>query len=470
VDGGATWAQLRNGLPASERIGRTTLVLAPSNPRVIYALAADGHPSRSDQVLGVFRSADGGNRWRDIAGTHFRNEGQMFYGNTIAVHPAKPNHVICGGVDLHLTTNAASTTPAWRRVTAWNADRGRPNYAHADHHALLMPVAQPGRLYDANDGGLDLSEDGGLTWKNRSNGLAISMFYDADVAQSDVRVFGGGLQDNGTVVTTNGNSDMFFEILGGDGGWITFNPGDAGHLFASYQNFNIFRFKGGQYRDVTPPASEPEALQVWMCYIAIDPNDPNTVFTGSARVWRTKNDGLAWQAVSPVLDESVISAIEIAPANSRRVYVGTENGGIFRSDNGGQTWSANMSGSLLPGFTITRLETSPANADVVYATVANFARSHVFRSGDGGATWADIDKGQLPGVPHHSIVVIPRDGVERLYVANDVGVFMSDDDGTRWWNVSGNLPNTMAVDLVHHKVADTLLAATYGRSLWRLKL
>lgn len=470
VDGGANWGQLTRGLPAPERIGRTSLVLAPSNPLIIYAFSAEGHPSRSDQVLGVFRSADGGDRWREIGGTHFRNEGQMFYGNTLAVHPTKPNQLICGGVDLHLTSNAASTSPTWKRVTAWNKDRGEPDYAHADHHALLMPEAQPGRIYDVNDGGLDLSEDGGMRWTNRSNGLAVSMFYDADVAQSDPRVFGGGLQDNGTVVTTNGNADMFFEILGGDGGWITFDPKDAGHLYASYQNFNIYRFKGGQYRDVSPPASDSEALQVWMCYIAIDPNDANTVFTGSARVWRTKNDGLIWQAVSPVLDESVISAIEIASANSNRIYVGTENGGIFRSDDGGQTWSANVAGSLLPGFTITRIETSAANENTLYVTVANFAKSHVFRSQDGGSTWADIDKGQLPRVPHHSIVAIPRGGVDQLYVSNDVGVFMSEDDGTHWWNISGNLPNTMVVDLVHHAKENTLLAATYGRSLWRLKL
>jgi hypothetical protein len=92
------------------------------------------------------------------------------------VHPEKPEHVLCGSVDLHLTTDAGMT---WKRVTRWNALRGASNYAHADHHCLLMPATAPGQVYDMNDGGMDVSEDGGLTWTNHSNGLAATMFYDA---------------------------------------------------------------------------------------------------------------------------------------------------------------------------------------------------------------------------------------------------------------------------------------------------
>ena len=194
TDGGATWTQLTSGLPSPAAIGRTSLAIAPSDPRVIYALSSD----TSDGVLGVFRSRNGGNSWTNVAGAHFADEGQMFYGNTIVVHPTNPLHVLCGGVDLHLTTNGGTS---WRRATEWDADRGRPEYAHADHHALVMPAARPGLVYDANDGGLDASLDGGARWENRSNGLATNMFYDLDVAQSDGRIFGGGAQDNGTLVT-----------------------------------------------------------------------------------------------------------------------------------------------------------------------------------------------------------------------------------------------------------------------------
>ncbi|MBL8481220.1 MAG: hypothetical protein JNJ60_03415, partial [Rhodocyclaceae bacterium] len=117
-DGGATWAQLKTGLPSPDRMGRTSLAVAASNPKIIYALCADASAGNNDGVLGVFRSTNGGNSWTNIAGNHFADEGQMSYGNAIAVHPANPDHVICGGVDLHVTTNAGAS---WRRATEWDA-------------------------------------------------------------------------------------------------------------------------------------------------------------------------------------------------------------------------------------------------------------------------------------------------------------------------------------------------------------
>ena len=462
TDGGATWTQLTNGLPAPTKFNRATIALAPSNPDVLYLQVAD----QSEGVLGIFRSSDGGNTWKDIAGTHFADEGQMTYGNSMVVHPNDPNHVLCGGVDLHLTTNGGGK---WQKVSHWNADRGNPDYAHADHHALLMPAAAPGRVYDGNDGGLDVSDDGGRTWQNRSAGLAITMYYDLDVAPSDPLSFGGGAQDNGTLVTTTGGGNDHFEILGGDGGWMVYHPARANQIYASYYNMNIFRIRGQDWREISPPAPKAEKANVWMVFITLDPNKASTIFTGSTRVWRSKDDGSSWQAVSGFLDGSPISAIEVAPADSQRVYVGTENGGFFRSLDGGATWSPNMAGPELPGVTITRLESSPVNADVLFVSVANFGNSHVFRSNDGGATWRDVDRGRLPDVPHHAIA-IPPDEPKTVYVCNDAGVHVSHDLGGAWRSLKRNLPNTMCVDLVYHRGAGTLTTATYGRSLWRLKV
>ncbi|MFN2453445.1 MAG: WD40/YVTN/BNR-like repeat-containing protein [Pyrinomonadaceae bacterium] len=466
TDGGKSWKQLLKGLPPAERIGRTAIAISPSDPEVLYAFAADEAADSADHLLGVFRSSNGGAKWLNVAGTHFAKEGQISYGNAIAVHPANPNHVICGGVDLHLSTDGGKS---WAKATKWNVDRGDSNYAHADHHCLLMPAAKAGRIYDANDGGLDISEDGGLMWINRSSGLAVTMYYDMDVAQSDERVFGGGAQDNGTLITNTGGSNDHYELMGGDGGWIVFDPVDAGHVYASSQNMGIYRFRAGKYDNVTPPADKDERNFVWMCYIAMDFNDRRTVFTGSYRVWRTRDDGDNWSAVSGALDTSPISAIEIAPADSRRIYVGTLNGKFFRSLDGGDTWSANMASTDLPGYSLTRLATHPQNADTVYATVANFGHSHIYRSKDGGANWEDIDKGRLPDVPHHSMV-IPPDSPEMIYVCNDAGVFVSPDAGATWMNLTRNLPAVTVVDLAYHHGEGTLSAATYGRSLWRLRI
>jgi photosystem II stability/assembly factor-like uncharacterized protein len=463
ADGGQTWTQLTNGLPSPALMGRTSLTISPSNPDVMYALASDD----SDAVLGVFRSANGGNTWADVSGNHFIDEGQMFYGNTIAVHPTNPDQVICGGVDLHLTVDGGQH---WTQATHWDADRGDADYAHADHHALLMPAGRPGLIYDGNDGGLDVSLDGGHNWTNRSNGLAVTMYYDLDVAQSDGKVFAGGAQDNGTLITVTGKSNDHFELLGGDGGWIVFDPNEPRHIYASYQHIGLYRWRpNAPPAPARPPVTAAEANKTWMAFTMFDPNNSNIVFLGSDRVWRTKNDAASWKAVSSALDSSPITAIEIAPANSKKIYVATENGGIFRSLDGGDNWSGNLAGALLPGHTVTRIETSPVNADLLFVTVGNFGHSHLFRSDDGALNWADADNGQLPDVPHHALVISPDDP-QTIYVCNDVGVFVSNDLGATWMNLSRNLPHVMVVDLVYQARDKTLNAATYGRSLWRLKV
>lgn len=465
INCGQTWQHLTKGLPAAAQFGRTTLAISPSAPAAMYAFTKNESSGDKDLLLGVFRSTDGGDSWKAIHGTHFKDEGQISYNNAIVVHPDDPEYVICGGVDLHRTKNGGKT---WKKITHWDRNRGDAAYAHSDHHALVMPAGVPGRIYDANDGGVDLSEDGGSSWTNRSRGLAVTMFYDMDVAQTDACVFGGGAQDNGTVITTKGDEDSFFQLLDGDGGWNIFDPEDAGHVYASAYNLYIVRWHGRRREDVSPPASAAEQNSVWMCFIAMDPSDSNRVFTGSTRVWRTLDDGATWQHVSPHLDGSAISAIEISCTDRNRIYVGTENGGLFRSEDGGDSWSPNISGSILPGHTITRLESHPQDSKLLYATVANFGHAHVFRSRDGGDNWEDVDNGQLPDVPHHVALIRP-DELEKVYVGNDAGVFVMDTEDGTWLNLTKNLPTATVIDLVYHLKMKALYAATYGRSIWRLR-
>jgi len=463
-DGGKSWQHLTKGLPNPSLTGRVSLAIAPSKPDTIYALAGD----QTEGALGVFKSNNRGGKWTSIGGDEFVKEGQMSYGNTIVVHPTDPERVLCGGVDLHLTTDGGAT---WERATAWDADRKhRPKrYAHADHHALVMPAALPGRVYDANDGGMDVSEDGGKSWTNRSNGLAVTMFYDIDVAQTDGRYYGGGAQDNGSVVTTRDKADGFEEVFDGDGGWLVFDPQDAMHFYASCYNFFITRWKKGRQRDVTPRfMSQDEHDSVWMVYITLDPKDPDIVYTASHRVWKTINDGLNWHNVSPTLDGSPVTAIEVAPANTKYVYVGTEKGGVFRSTDAGATWSGNLASTILPGMIITRIETHPKNAKSLYVTVGGTGHRHVFRSEDAASTWQDADGGQLPDAPHNAIVILP-DEADTMFVCSNAAVFRSNNSGANWVDVSGNLPNTMFVDLVYQQKDRTLLVGTYGRSIWRLK-
>ena len=462
TDGGQTWTHLASGLPLSSQVARTRVAIAPSNSQVLYAQMA----TRQGAVLGVFRTANGGNTWQKVSGNHFNNERQMTYNNTIGVDPADAGAVICGGVDLHRTQNGGQT---WKKITDWRAKRNDDSdYAHADQHDLHHHPSQPGLVYAVNDGGLDVSEDGGTTWRNRSAGLATNMFYDLSVAATDANMYGGGMQDNGTWLTLDGQPDTFVETTGGDGGFCAIDANDALHLYTSSQRMRINRFRRSDRwsADIGPNET---GSRPWMAFIAMDPDRPKRVFVGSQRVWRSMNDGTTWQDRSGSLDDSFVSCIEISRADTDRVYVGTENGGIFRSDDGGGTWSGNVASSVLPGRTITRLRTTGDDADLVYATVANFGTSHLFRSTDGGTTWQDADNGGLPDVPHHGIV-IPSTEPDVLYVAGDAGVLVSLDGAATWHNLSLNLPTVAVVDLVLHEASETLIAATYGRSTWRLDL
>jgi photosystem II stability/assembly factor-like uncharacterized protein len=462
TNGGAAWKQLATGLEPGDKMGRGSLAIAPSDPSVMYALVEDD----SDGVLGVFKTTDGGNSWENKAGDHFEKEEQIAYGNTIVVHPTDADLVLCGGTELHRTRDGGET---WHRVTnGYPEDRKKAkNYAHPDHHCLLMPAARPGLVYDLNDGGMDVSFDSGTKWCNRSQDLAVTMFYDVDVAQSDGRMYGGGTQDNGSVVTTTGEPDKFKEVNGGDGGWLIINPGNPEHFYSTVYELEIQRHRRTRATDVSPPAKKAEREAIWTVYLDMDPNDPRTIFAGGTRVWRSRTDGDSWKAVSDVLDESPITAIEIA-RDSKTIYVGTENGGVFHSDDGGDSWSGDLSGPM-PGFELTRLHAAPDDPHVVYATTGNFGASHVFRSKDAGRTWVDIDRNRLPDVPHKAIA-IPSKSPRTIFVCSHAGVHVSPDAGNTWRELTRNLPNVPVVDLVYHEKDGTLTAATYGRSLWRIKV
>ena len=398
-DGGKNWDGLYKGLPSAEKFHRTSLALAPSSPHVIYALAAD----KDGLVLGVFRSEDTGDSWEDAGTDHFGAEKGMSYANTIAVHPEDPDFVISGGVDLHVTKDGGKH---WSQVTHYDARRGDPWYAHADHHALVLPPSKPDRIYDMNDGGMDVSEDRGKTWFNRSDGLAVTMYYDLDVAPSDGRRFGGGTQDNGTQMTLTGGSDDHFTAVFGDGGWMVFDPRDAHHFYASAQRMHIVRWRQGNRQIVPAFAEESERNAVWMAFIAMDPESPNTVYVGSQRVWKTTDDGDTWQAVSPFFDDfnrPNVSALEVSPADPRYVYAATEAGGFYRSRDEGNTWTENLAGATLPNQMITRIETSPDSADDLFVTLAGFqafTMSSALLMGAGrGRTWTAAPCRMCPSTP-----------------------------------------------------------------------
>jgi photosystem II stability/assembly factor-like uncharacterized protein len=478
---GKTWTHLTRGLPSADQFGRTTLAFAPSNPNVIYALAAN----QRSHILGVFRSADGGESWREIlGGRRYSNERQMSYNNVIAVHPANPDSVVWGGMHLYRTDNAGRH---WRRIT--NSDGGE-NHVHGDHHALLWP--EENLIVSGNDGGVAVSRDGGWTWADKSRGMVTAMFYDLDVAPTDEKIFAGGTQDNGIVIAgIDGvpDGDMLQPITG-DGAWVKFDPADPHNVFACTSGFKVFHHRSGNpwkyhpgWTDISPKQiPQEEATQREYTVIAIQrsPSGVKTLWAGSTRLWRTNTNGRRWKPASPVFDKTPISAIEISHRRPKLMFAGTTGGGIFRSKDGGCTWSQSLSSIDIPQRAITHIAFHPKHPETVVVTIAasgvrssgvelktgkNLPYSHVFRSEDLGETWEDIDAGQLPNVVYYAAAYETRPPY-RLFIAGDVGVWVEAKRG--WLNISGNLPCVVVSDLVYHHKSRTLTAATYGRGVWRM--
>lgn len=482
-DFGKTWTHLTTGLPSGDQFRRTSLAFAPGDPDVIYALASD----RANYILGIFRSADGGNSWREILGGLYPKERQMSYNNVIAVHPSKPDSIVWGGMHLYRTDNAGRE---WRRIT--NNERGAKDYVHADHHALLWP--EDDTIISGNDGGVSVTNDGGLTWTERSRGMVSTMFYELDVAPTDGSVFGGGTQDNGTLIAGVGgvHEGDFVPAIPGDGAWLVFDPADLGNVFGCATGFQVYYHRSGQpwtfeaggWKPV-PPKQIPaeEVAQRQFTVMAIEPSSrggTKNLWAGSNRLWRTNNKGRSWTAASPTFDGTPISAIEISRVKLRLMYVGTTAGGIFRTQDGGKTWSQNLSCIDIPARAVTSIQTHPKDTSTVVVTIASsgllssgvrpqtgeqLPYSHVFRSDDMGETWTDIDSGALPNVVFYAAAYETAPPY-RLFIAGDVGVWAHIESG--WLNISGNLPSVVVSDLVYHDKDRTLTAATYGRGVWRM--
>ncbi len=484
-DFGKRWVHLTRGLPPPDQFRRTSLAFAPSDPDVIYALAAD----KRDNVLGIFRSSNGGDSWREILNGRYPHERQMSYNNTIAVHPHKPDHIVWGGMHLYRTDDAGRH---WRRITS--TIPGKSDYVHGDHHALLWP--EPDLLISGNDGGVAVSRDGGRTWASRSSGMKTTMFYSVEVAPSNGNVVAGGTQDNGILVGGVARKSTPIDwswtpAISGDGSWIAFDPSNAQNVFACVSGFRVYHHRPGkpwdasgwnnvQPSEITPEEANARAFTV----MAMEPSTRSTsrtLWAGTVRLWRADSNGRNWRPASGSFDNSPISAIAISQRRPKLMFVGTTSGGIHRSDDGGQTWTQSLSSIDIPARAITDIQFHPARPATIVVTVASsgikssgvelssgkdLPYRHVFQSDDLGNSWTDVDQGGLPNVVYYAACFATTPPY-RLFVAGDLGVWVRMKPG--WLDISGNLPSVVVSDLVYHAKDHTLTAATYGRGVWRMK-
>ena len=500
--------------------GRTSIAIAPSNPSIVYALAASNESGTKNQgVLGVYRSTSSGDAgsWQPRAtntsndriatlllsnvyagtrttcigaGASNQHVPMGWYTNTIAVDPVDPQRVWIGSVDLFRSDDGGAT---WGVASYWWDNFGDPvpSWVHADQHAIVFHPQYDGvnnrTMYFANDGGLFRTSNPHATigygagaacnsasslisFQQINHNYGVTQFYHGAVFP-DGRTFIGGTQDNGTIVgTIDDGIDHWWTVLGGDGAYVAVDPQDPNYVYAESQ-FGAFTrsTNGGRlFRGANTGLQSEQFL--FVTPFALDPKVPNRIWIGGRRMLRTENRGNLWLPASPQLGGHV-SAIAISPASSDHVLAGTTEGTIARTNTATTNAPSTpwMTTRLREGW-VSSLTFDPVDANVVYATYAGFGGAHVWKSADGGTTWTSID-GNLPDMPVHSIAVDPTLRT-RLFLGTDLGVFVSVDGGAQWSVENTGFANavTEAVFIGPGDLGPAVYAFTHGRGAWRAEL
>ncbi len=501
--------------------GRTSLAIAPSNPSIVYALAATNESSsRGQGLLGVYRSDSNGDpgSWHArvtndspdyvstlllsnvYAGTTRQCAGPRapasfnltmgWYCNVIAVDPIDPERVFLGGVDLFRSDDGGRT---WGIASYWWANETgtgqQQSFLHADQHAIVFDPHYDGvsnkTLYLTNDGGLFRTHNPDATiisgigaacspatsnveFERLNDNYGVTQFYHGAVFP-DGRTFIGGTQDNGTVRGSLDQGPNFWSrVLGGDGAYVAIDATDPIYVYAESQNGNITAsINGGQtFRSAVLGLSDAGFL--FVTPFVIDPNEPKRLWIGGRQMWRTGNRALSWDAASTMLPSSV-SAIAVAPGNPDLVLAGTASGHIARITSATTANASTQWTLTLPreGFVSSIVF---ANATTIYATYAGFGGEHVWRSLDTGATWQPLTS-DLPDMPVHSIAVDPI-RPDRLYLGTDLGVFVSVDGGAHWSVENSGFAAvvTETVTIAPGARGPAVYAFTHGRGAWRAEL
>jgi hypothetical protein len=508
--------------------GRTSLAIAPSNPAVIYALAArnDNGPrgEYNQGLLGVFRSTEGGDAgtWTtqnfDSSGNRLNTrllsnavianlvgcgfggpngfENQGWYDNVIAVDPTNENRVWAGGIDLFRSDDGGKN---WGEASYWWVQGESPAYAHADHHVVVFDPGFNGttnrRMFDGGDGGVFVTDDAlastahgkgaecdpsntAVVWSSLNSTYTVTQFYSGSIFPGGSAYFGGA-QDNGTSAGNDqSGANNWSEILGGDGGFTALDPTKTQNLYAENTGLSIAFSpdSGVDWFDATRGIAESPFDFMFINPFIMDPNAPTRLWTGGLFAWRTDDGGANWSRASRLIPGPVgnqASAWAVAPGNSDKVLMGTTVGFIANTQKGTTSTGKTFWGSAFPqeGF-VSSVAFDPQNLTTVYATYSSFQTVHVVVSHDGGGHWSSLagkGAGALPDVPTNCIFIDPANS-RNLWIGTDLGIFTSTDGGGHWAVEATAFPNTRVEAFAFDMKTRTLLAFTHGRGAFKAVL
>jgi photosystem II stability/assembly factor-like uncharacterized protein len=490
VDGGETWTKLSSGLP-STLIGKIDIGIARSQPSTVYAMVeAPGDEG------GLYKSSDAGASWKRVNGAaNLRT--RPFYFHYVDVNPKDPNVVWVSSLTLQRSRDGGVTFSAVATP-------------HVDNHGIWFNPDNPGNAIQANDGGANVTTDGGRTWSSILNQPTAELYMVA-VDQQHPYLLYAPQQDNSTVIVPSvptgafgfdHPAQAFTQASGCETGGIWPTPDGRvvwGACKGEVERLNV-QTGQAQGRWIYPQdryGHHPDEIKFRFprqTVIMLSPHDPKTVYQASHVLHRSTDDGVTWQVISPdltahekeyqvvpgrpitrdVTGEEVYSAIYAmaeSPVERGVIWVGANDGPVHVTRDNGKTWKKVTPPDLPPGGRVQNIDASAIRRGSAYIAVYRFLREHdlkpyIYRTDDYGTTWTKLTDG-ANGIPDDYPTRVVREDPERaglLYAGTEFGIFVSFDNGVRWQRLQQNLPGTPVTDIRVHR--DDLVIATMGRSFW----
>ncbi len=490
TDAGATWAKVSSGLPA-EDLGRITFAPSANNPALVYAsVEAANHKS------GIFRSNDFGSSWELRSAVEFAG---MYFGRIYA-DPHNADRVYFMNVRMSVSDDGGKTLrPLGERSK------------HSDNHVIWIDPRDANHYLVGCDGGLYESYDRAANWSFKSN-LPLGQFYDVTTDnQAPFYNVYGGTQDNSSVGgpartrSANGitNADWFV-TQGGDGFQSRVDPEDPNTIYAELQYGVLVRFdkRTGERLGIQPePGAGEEPLRWnWDSPIMISPHQHTRIYFGSNKLFRSDDRGDTWKTVSPDLTQKIdrntlpvmgkiwgpdavaknsstafysnISTLAESPKKEGLLYVGTDDGWIQVSEDGGGHWRKSNDFPGVPEHSyVSRIMASQYNANTVYSAIENHQNGdfhpYLLKSDDAGKTWHSI-RGDLPEGGAVYALAEDHKNANLLFAGTEYGLYFTIDGGHKWTRLKSGLPTVAVRDIAIQKQQDDLVVGTFGRGVYIL--
>jgi photosystem II stability/assembly factor-like uncharacterized protein len=489
TDGGDTWRIVTEGLP-SGLIGKIDLAVTPADPSRVYALVETTDPDE-----GLYRSDDGGETWT-LATNQAGIMNRPFYYTNVDVDPTDADVVYVNNEGFYKSTDGGRS---FQRVST----------PHGDNHDLWINPDNPEIMVQSNDGGANVTLDGGATWSTQHNQPTAEL-YQVDVDDRLPYWLYSGQQDNSTIMVPSnppedaspgGHTALWRDVGGCETGPAVPKPGDPDIVYSNCKGrFGRYSHRTGQEKQYyvgavnlygANPRDLPYRFQR-VVPIEVSPLDANTVYHGSQYVHRTLDEGVTWEQISPDLTAflperqvasgepitrditgeehySVLYAVEGSPLESGVIWTGANDGPVHVTRDDGQSWT-DVTPPMPPEGRVANIDVSPHSPGKAYVAVYRFLlddyRPYLFRTDDYGETWTLLTPGDN-GIPADHPTRVVREDPDReglLYAGTEFGMFVSFDDGASWQSFQMNLPATPITDL---KVVNGDLAiSTMGRSFW----